>query len=715
MNFSHYLIGMTLLAIIVASFIWSAWRIRTALFPLWTGAQARLVEFIWAAAGLTVLCQVLAVAGVFAIGPLVVGSLVWLGIVRLALDRLADRVPVWADEGDAPSERVGMSMWILVTLGVIFIVAHWWTGIQSSLAEGMFSADTLWYHGPFSARIAADGSVWPLHFTDTQYLNWFYPQNSELQHALGMVALERDVLSPLINLIWLGLALLGAWCIGSRFGVGPLTLLATAIVLDTGNMIPREAGTMANDVAPVALLLAGGGLLVSGTHGRAPDLARKRFSPVLLTTVGLSAGLALGTKLTALAAFATLFFALVLIAPREARWPTLGALVLGAALTGGLWPLRDLVHSGNPLPWFQSIGPIDLPGPGRGLEGRDPYSLSHYIFVNPDGRVWGTWILDGVRNVLGPFWPLILGGAAAGSVLAALRPRIPAVRALGLAALVGGVAYVFTPLTAAGPDGSPFSFTANFRYLVPVLCLGLALLALEPKVTPARARLALAAGALGALVVTGLFSDSAVSWTDTGASTWGAVLVASAIVGAAGLILWSARYSRRRAVVASVAVGVAGVVAFWFPVNGYVESRYLRDSFSFQPDGVAKWAKPLSGERIAVVGSSGGFTQYTLYGDRLGNRVQYLGRNAPAGDFRPIEGCAAMMETINQGRFDYLVTTPVLDLNRPTELTASPERVWALRQPELEEIRQSGLTSVFAVGGRLDPGLCRAREGAGGR
>ena len=63
---------------------------------------------------------------------------------------------------------------------------------------------------PFAAHIAQTGSVTELLFTDPLYLNWFYPQNSELLHADGLLLLGNDFLSPLLNLAWLGLALLAA-------------------------------------------------------------------------------------------------------------------------------------------------------------------------------------------------------------------------------------------------------------------------------------------------------------------------------------------------------------------------------------------------------------------------------------------------------------------------------------------------------------------------
>ena len=45
-----------------------------------------------------------------------------------------------------------------------------------------------------------------------------------------------------------------------------------------------------------------------------------------------------------------------------------------------------------------------------------------------------------------------------GFVLAILRGRTPMIRMLGVVALLSGIAYLFTPLTAAGPQGDPTAF-----------------------------------------------------------------------------------------------------------------------------------------------------------------------------------------------------------------------------------------------------------------
>ena len=57
-------------------------------------------------------------------------------------------------------------------------------------------------------------------------------------------------------------------------------------------------------------------------------------------------------------------------------------------------------------------------------------------------------------------------------------------RLAGAVTIVAAIAYLFTPLTAAGPEGHPLAFGINLRYLTPALALGLALLPLEPRIVP---------------------------------------------------------------------------------------------------------------------------------------------------------------------------------------------------------------------------------------
>ena len=70
---------------------------------------------------------------------------------------------------------------------------------------------------------------------------------------------------------------------------------------------------------------------------------------------------------------------------------------LAALAGGGYWYLRNLVHTGNPLPWIHHLGPISLPAPEQALGGREAHSVLGYL---ADGSVWSDWFLPGLHHGL---------------------------------------------------------------------------------------------------------------------------------------------------------------------------------------------------------------------------------------------------------------------------------------------------------------------------
>ena len=119
--------------------------------------------------------------------------------------------------------RVSLAVAVAVSL---LTAVHWAGPVLNSLDVGIYRQDSLWYHLPIAAWFAQTGSTGGLLFTDPLKLTvWYYPDNSELIHSIGMVVLGNDLLSPLLNFGWMGSALLAAWCIGRPFGLAPVTLL----------------------------------------------------------------------------------------------------------------------------------------------------------------------------------------------------------------------------------------------------------------------------------------------------------------------------------------------------------------------------------------------------------------------------------------------------------------------------------------------------------
>ena len=746
MSFGDYAFGVVGLALVAVPMAMGGVRLRRRLLPGWEGAPARLAEAVLAVALLTVLLQLLGAFGILVPGvlipaALVVGLGVFYGVPGDLPVHTTDNSP-GTENAAPPSPAIPLPQLVLALLAATFVAAHWATGLQDVWARGMLTFDTLWYHGPFAARIADTGSVWGMHFTDPLYLNWFYPQNSELLHGAGIVLFDRDLFSPFVNFGWLGVTLLAAWCIGRPYGVAPLSLTAVAIAMDTGPMVPREAGTPATDTVPVAMLLAAAAILINawaargsrppgptpegGAGGtpteprngpgtassvsgdRSPPGPPPAAAPLGATLIaGLAIGIALGSKLTIWGVTVAFAIGIPFLVPRDLRWKAFWLFVGGVAAVSAFWFLRNLIHAGNPLPWIRHIGPIDLPGPNRGLEGRTDFTVAHYIFSNPDTGLWRQYFLNPIENLLGPLWFLIIAGASAGAILSIWRPRSAAVRLAGVITIVAAIAYIFTPLTAAGPEGHPLAFGINLRYLIPGFALGLALLPLEPRLTPERFRLPLLVGGLIALFFTSHYSDANVAWDGPFASIPWAALIGVVLIGApVGLALLARREPWTAGAVGAVLVLAIAAVG-WAKQDDYFAHRYDRsEDFRFQLDKAVQWAKPTSGLRIGVAGTSGAYNQYGFYGDAVDNYVQYIGRHLPEADFRAIENCAAFRQAVNEGDYDYLITTPELDLNNPATASPSPERGWVSNDPALQEVLHASRVSVFKVNGPLSPAGC---------
>ena len=128
-------------------------------------------------------------------------------------------------------------------------------------------------------------------------------------------------------------------------------------------------------------------------------------------------------------------------------------------------------------------GRCNLPTPDQmPLDPRPRFAVAHYL---TDPTIYRKLVLPRSSTTrFGPLWPLILIIAVAAAVYIALRSRNRILRVIAAAALLTAVVYIFTPLTAAGQEGSPTGFFTNTRYLVPGLVLAMVLL---PIARPLRA------------------------------------------------------------------------------------------------------------------------------------------------------------------------------------------------------------------------------------
>lgn len=704
-----YALGVLALAAIVVSVGLAGRELRRRLLPGWGGAPGLLATGLLGLGTLVALSELLGLFGLLGGVALTVACLIaaaaalWLQARSGGGDGAGERRA--AGERKAPAT----AGWELgVAIGVAALVALQWAGpTLLALDRGIYGGDSLWYHMPFAAQIAQTGSVTELLFTDPLYLNWFYPQVSELLHADALLLLGDDFLSPLLNLAWLGAALFAACCCGRPYGAGAPAVAAMAALASANLLFSRQPGNANNDIVAIALLVASAAILLN---------ARDATARGPLAVAGLAAGLALGTKLTVVPPVAALTVGVIVLAALGApagrgsrALRAAGAWIAGLAVGGGLWYVRNLIVSGTPFP-FVDIGPLSKP---EELAGREPYAIAHYL---TDTDVWGRFFRPGLEERLGELWPLVLALAVAGVAVWLWRGgRVE--RMLAGVAVFAAVAYLLTPLGASGPEGSPVGFRLNIRYLAPGLALAMVLAAIPPPLGPARERW-WRLGALG--LFTALVALNTLSLEPIDGDRIPLLTVALVVV-----LVLLARYDvPRAALVAGAVVCLAPLaVAGRAAQDRYLEHRYSSEAPGYptaeQPAieldqglGAAyDWARGVEDARIGLAGTTGALFQYGLWGLDSSNEVRFIGERLDRGAFAEYERCPDWIEAVNEGDFDYVVTTPEYDQDDPESAQTPVEFPWLLLQPHairvpLEPVPARSLVAVWRIDGALDSTLC---------
>ncbi len=533
----------------------------------------------------------------------------------------------------------------------------------------MTHADTLIYHEPFAARFVQVGALTGLDQIGYESAS-YYPMNSELAHSLVMLPGRSDEIGIFVNLGWLALALLAAWCIGASAGHGWLSLLAACVVVSSPCLVGTQPGQGSNDIAAVALLASAVALLVVGEFATWPTVL-----------AGLGLGLAISTKLTIIVPAATVMVLVtghLLIVRRSLR---LAVWWLAAVVaTRSFWFLRDWVISGSPVPWFDiDVGPLNLPA-------RVPGRVDPLVETATDANAWNDMYLPGLRQAFGVAWPAVVPVPVIASVVFLIVG--PAVRRIAGAAVLAGVAgYLFTPYSGG------LSFVFNIRYLTPVLLTGACLApAMLPKARVARAV------SVAALACVLLATALSANHERVEAWPWECLLPTVLILG--GLTAMARELSRveprvKRAALVLSAIGllVGGRIA----QSHYVDRRYADAQLNVaergdEIDALYRYFRLISSARVGVIGTT---EVYPLFGIDLSNEVVLL------GDDETYEGCRAWRTALSDGEFDYLAVTSfgVALFNRPDALDLTDDAA-------VHEVLHSRFTTVYRIGGALDPTSC---------
>jgi hypothetical protein len=665
-------------------------RLAAIVLPAWVIAHVLRLRFLRASGAVAALAEAVLALGVVLVGAELLGLvslmrfaplLVLLWVAALVSLRWSksnsgksahDRVP-----GVGEQRKVGG---LSAAIAVVVVVAQWLVQTANALGGGMFNFDTLWYHMPFAARFAETGSVTAIQFTQADPFVAYYPANSELFHALGIVALHNDFLSPVINLMWLAIALLAAWCIGARWGIQRLTLTAGALVMSLPVLSTTQPGEAFNDIVGLATLLAA----VALVSGGGDDMFQ-------LVVAGLALGIAVGTKYTFIIPAAAMIAGIAWRAPRAQRTRTFGALTAPLAVTGGWWYLRDLIAVGNPLGLRIRLGPLQLPGPVSALANALQQTVISEI---RHLSLWGSRFAPGLDHALGPLWPLLLiaylGAVIAGVALTADTT----VRVLAVTAALAGVSYMFFPTGASALQQGTTLFEVNLRYAMPALALAIVLIPILASLRAPSLLPILGPAFLLVLVASQL--EHALWPTQTARH-----LVFLLGTTTAATVAWNVRRMRptRLAIAVPVAASIllVGAGATFAVQRHYFARRYLLNEPNAAGLGaIYRWAQTVSHARIALYGT---LEQYPLYGARDTNQVDYLGVRTPAGGFRPIANCRSWRTTISTGRYQYLVLTPGPTTAIPIDWTQPDPALAMVLHPTADDY-------VFRITGPLHPQLC---------
>jgi hypothetical protein len=648
----EYALGVGLLAVLASSAVLTGWSARRLLLPDWSGPPARLAESIAGVAALILVAELLGGIGAFRRWPIVL-TVACVAAVAVAATRRFE--PTTSAEPEAPP---GGSLAVAVAaIAVTWAVTRAMQSALDAFHSGMLSFDTLWYHLPFAVRFVQDGSLTHLYYVGNAPTT-FYPASGEVVHALGMLLLASDFLSPVINVGWLALALLAGWCVGRPYGVAPATMVATCLVVFLPVMGGAQAGTAGTDVAVLALLLAAVALVVNGRGAlRATGLA------------AVAGGLAIGTKLDAWAPVVALA-ALSIVLARRRRWGVAAGWLGGVTLAGGFWYIRNLATVGNPFPWFglRIAGVVAVPSTSAPVDCGQT-AVASYV-ANP--TFLSAHILPQLPSALGARWWLVAGLAAAGAGAGLLSSR-PSLRGLGAVAAFAAAAYLLTPATAGGHDASCFGF--NTRFATPALALGLIVLPLS--LAPRR----------HGPVLSVLVLAIALMLTVHPSRELGPLLAVLVLVAAAGFLYLS---RSRRILPRHGGLALAGALLLLVVLAGrhqeqaYAQSRFVDATFSDPVGPIAGRLRGAHNARIAVAGLT---ESYPLDGPDLSNRVDYPARLVDAR-FQSYSTCRSWLRALRAGRYDYVVTAR-------EGATDSRAAGWTRRYPGARELLSSapGATS----------------------
>ena len=675
LDLADYLVGSAALCAVVGVVAWGAWHLPRRVGPGLGRSAPRLVEAVLFVAVPIGIAQVLGSFDALRAAPVALACVAAGIAMGFAGRRYAPSPPPQDDA--TPSARGPVLEMVGVAIAASVVAAQWATHVGDAFGRGMTHPDTVWYHAPYAAKFFESASLAGVP-DRTDVIQAYYPLNSSLVHSLVAMPFGTDLLSPLVNLFWVGLALVAAWCIGRRYGAAPVSVLGAVVVIGLPMLGATQPGQASNDVMVAALLLSAVAVLLES-----------RLAPAPVAVAGIAAGLALGTKLTVLVPVAVLGVGVIVLALRAGRRVTALTWTVAVAVSGAYWYVHNWVVADNPLPWFSvELGPISLP---QSVEDEANSLFDNLTY----GEGWREVFGPGFSQALGRAWPLVLALTVATGVVVVLRRRVSMEGLVGLSVVGAVVGYLITPSSGG------LNFVFNTRYLTPALLLAFAVIPVAIEGLAAWWRRGTVVVLLALVVVNAASShrERLPAWPSDDVAIG---VVTGVVVLALGLLVARGRLSvpRRPAVVGGVVMLVALVAVGWFVQQRYLEGRYVDAGLPL--DAIDEAFRDVSDADVVAFGT---VETYPLFGIDLSNRV-HTGQGPSTR--RDVDSCVQFAD-VRAGRYEYVVLADVPVSEGGVIVPIAPPERWFTEDAASTLVARDGASVAYRVEGPLDPAECHDR------
>jgi hypothetical protein len=687
-----YLEGLVFFALTLGGVLGGSALLLARRLPQLTAAP-RVVAFgLLATLGVLAVHLIPAIAGILGRETVLAAAALWLAAAAFARPVAAE--PAAPPSAGSTADRLPRA---LAAAGVAALVLYALAVARDQLTVPTLAIDMLNFHLPGVARWIETGSIWQIDVFLPDVAPGHYPNNGDVILLAAVLPWKNDFLVHVSMYPFWALTGVGVYALGRELRAPwPAAALAGCLVLAIPSVSIWALGGSLVDAVMLASFAAG--MLFLVRHQRTGSTAE-------LVLAGLGLGIAFGTKwyaVTSVAAVVAVWAAASLLAGRGPRSVARHAAVLAGliALAGGVWMLRNLVESGNPV-FPVEVAPLGVTifeAPRDFVRELGGFTIADYL---DQPGVWREYLLPQFRDMLAA--PSLLLGVsllAAGGAIGYRRRRrgrlLPGER-LALAGAVCAVlllvAYSLTPYTAGGPRNQPVFAGADARYVIPavVVAAGLA--------SWAAGRLRRGMAALAALALLAIADGVRLSSNGTNgppkldASDWA---VAALVAGLLTAVAWAAlrlcprlpRARRRHALAAIACAALAGLAGLGQGVQERFNAGRYR-GFDASVDWLLDHAG--SGQRIGLAGLwlDDFSPAFPAFGPRLGNEVAYVGR-PDDGMLRRYRSPDEFAAALRRGSYDYLI----VGRGRPPQDTIREER-WALaagfepvaRSPQLSLLR----------------------------